>query len=471
MGQINDYAQLGGIWKDVWGSSVFDPFKFLTPIITDMPLEDPLSEAGGIMHVPIQTTQEAGITHAPPRSTPGYGTATMVAPNAGSVPQMLIEGAQIYGRSLVTYESMMRSLKDFNGDDESAKKAVKSASKQVMNSLGRALAKRGEVLALNGGLPEGLGTIEAVGTSPGATTYQGTAGFQNDVSVSFGTWAQAIFAMAEGGTFDIFNGTTKVNTGANTALSGGGGPAQTGLILTGINPAAPISPVTATGRVLRFFHTINGATGITSLQANNSIFYETGGPATSGVIGAEPLGLSYLLSIGTTGFPSTIYGLDTATNNVLAGNAITGMGNAKIGQIIENLATPIDYGLVGRTIRAYVPTRLFQLLSVDEASLRRYNGEAKKAKNGFSQLEYNMGGNNVLEVMGHPFQKQGRITSCVPDECHRVGPQDISFLTRKGGNYVLEVAAAAASEMRAGGQYNLYVDSAKHGFVGTGVTY
>ncbi|HAM59698.1 MAG TPA: hypothetical protein DCQ64_31535, partial [Candidatus Rokubacteria bacterium] len=100
--QINDYGQLGGLWKDVWGNSVFDPFKFLTPIITDMPLEDPLSQAGGIMHQAIQVTQEAGITHAPPRTTPGYGTTTMVAPNAGNVPQMQIEGAQIYGRALVT---------------------------------------------------------------------------------------------------------------------------------------------------------------------------------------------------------------------------------------------------------------------------------------------------------------------------------------------------------------------------------
>lgn len=469
--QINDYGQLGGIWKDVWGNTVFDPFKFLTPIISSLPLEDPMSEAGGIMHQAIQTTQEAGITHAAPQVTPGYGTSTLVAPNAGSVPQMQIQGAQIYGRALVTYESMMGSLKNFNGDEEDAKKAVKSATKIVMNSLGRALAKRGEVLALNGGLPEGLGTIEAVGAAPVGTTYQGTAGFYLDVSIDPQTWAQAIFAMAEGSTFDIYAGTTKQNSGANTALSGGGGPAQTGLILIGINPAAPTAPVTATGRVLRFFHTINGATGITALANTRSIFYETGGPAVAGSIGSEPLGLSYLLSIGTTGFPTSIYGLDSATYNVVAGNAVTGMGNAKISQIIENLSTPIDYGVVGQTIRAYVPTRLFQLLAVDEASLRRYNGSQKKAQNGFSQLEYNVGGNNVLEVVGHPFQKAGRITSCVPDEVHRVGPQDVSFLTRRGGNYVLEAATGAASEMRAGGKYNMYVDSAKHGFVGTGITY
>ena len=466
MTQINDYSQLGGIWKDVWGNSVFDPFKFLTPIISDMPLEAPASEAGGKYHQPIMVTQEAGITHAAPRTTPGYGSAIYVNPNAGQVPDWQIEGAQIYGRSLVTYEAMMRSLKDVNGSEEDLRKAVKSSSKIVMNSLGRALAKRGEVLAINGGMPEGLGTIEAVGTTPVATTYQGTAGFYNDVSISSDTWAQAIFAAAEGSTYDIYT-TTKQNAGVNTAL----GSVQTGLILIGLNPASLVSPVTATGRVLRFFHTINGATGITSLAAGRNVFYETGGPGTSSV-GSEPYGLSYIASIGTSGFGVTsLYGLDSANYSMVAGNRVTGVGNVKIAQLIEYLASPIDYGVIGMKVRALAPTRLFQQLAADEASLRRYNGEQKKAKNGFSAIEYNMGGNNVLEVLGHPFQKGGRVTCYVPEEAHRVGPQDVSFLTRKGGEYVLEVAGGAASEMRAMGQYNLYCDTPRHMLVLEGVTY
>lgn len=468
MGQINDYSQLGGIWKDVWGSTVFDPFKFLTPIISDMPLEEPASQAGGVYHQPMLATLEAGITHAAPRTTPGYGSAVFVNPNAGQVPQWQVEGAQLYGRSLVTYEAMMRSLKDVSGSEEDLRKAVKSATKVVMNSLGRALAKRGEVLAINGGLPEGLGTIEATGTTPQATTYQGTAGFYNDVSISADTWAQAIFAAAEGSTYDIYAGTTKQNTGVNTAL----GSVQTGLILVGVNPASPNSPVTATKRVLRFFHTINGATGIQALANTRSIFYETGGPAVAGSIGAEPLGLSYIASIGTGGsFPTSLYGIDSANYSMAGGNREANVGNVKIAQLMEYLASPIDYGVIGMTVRSLVPTRLFQQLAADEASLRRYGGEQKKAKNGFSSIEYNMGGNNVLQVLGHPFQKGGRVTSYVPDEVHRVGPQDVSFLTRKGGDYVLESASGAASEMRAMGQYNLYSDTPKHMLTLENVTY
>lgn len=471
MPQINDYSQLSGIWKDVWGSTVFDPFKFQTPIISDMPLEDPQSTAGGKFHQSIMVTHEAGITHAPPQTTPGYGGRVYVNPRAGRVPDAQIEGAQLHGRSLVTYEAMMRSLKDVSGSEEDLRKAVKGASKQVIYGLGRALAKRGEVLALHGGHPEGLGVIEAVGTTPQATTYDGAAGFYLDVSVDPNTWAQAIFAMAEGAAFDIYTSVPAIaNTVANTLLATSG---ENGLVLIAVNPASPTAPVTTTGRVLRFFHTSNaaGACNASTLAINNRIFYESGGPATTGVIGAEPLGLAYLSSIGTTGYPTALYSIDSANFSIWGGNRVSNVGNVKIAQLIEQLATPLDYGVMGSKVRAVVPNRLFQQFAMDEASLRRYNGSQKKADNGFSAIEYSMGGNNVLEVMGHQFQKAGRITAYVPEEAHRVGPQDVSFLTRKGGEYALEVANGAASEMRAMGQYNLYLDAPKHALSLEGVTY
>lgn len=475
MPQINDYTQLSGIWKDVWGSTVFDPFKFQTPIISGMPLEDPQSTAGGKFHQSIMVTHESGISHAPPQTTPGYAGRVYVNPRAGRVPDAQIEGAQLYGRSLVTYEAMMRSLKDVSGSEEDLKKAVKGASKQVIYGLGRALAKRGEVLALHGGHPEGLGVIEAVGTTPVGTTYDGVAGFYLDVSIDPNTWAQAIFAMSEGAPFDIYTAVPAIaNTVANTVLATSG---ENGLILIGVNPAVPVAPVAVTGRVLRFFHTSNaaGACNASTLAIGNRIFYETGGPATAG-IGAEPLGLAYLSSIGTGAysggtFPTALYNIDSANYAIWGGNRQSNVGNIKLAQLIEQLATPLDYGVMGSRVRAIVPNRLFQQFAMDEASLRRYNGTQKKAENGFSGIEYSMGGNNVLEVIGHQFQKGGRITTYVPDEAHRVGPQDVSFLTRKGGEYALEVANGAASEMRAMGQYNLYLDAPKHCLSLEGVTY
>lgn len=471
MPQINDYSQLAGIWKDVWGSTVFDAFKFATPIVSGMPLEAPASEAGGKFHQPILVTQEGGITHAAPQTTPGYGSALYINPRAGKVADAQIEGSQIHGRSLVTYEAIMRSVKDISGNEDDLRKAVKAATKQVVMTLGKALAKRCEVFALNGGLPEGLGTIEAVGTTPtGSITLDGVSGSVLDVSVSAATWAAAIFAQAEGASFDIYNSSSvKQNTVANTVLGG----SQTGFILYGVNPASPISPVTATGRVLRFWHnsTAAGALNATTLAAGNSIFYESGGPGGSSV-GAEPFGLSFLASVGTgSPFGTSLYNIDSATYSIWGGNRQTSVGNVKIAQLVEQLSTPIDFGVMGETIRALVPTKLFQQFATDEASLRRYNGAQKKAENGFESIQYSMGGGNVLEVMGHPYQKGGRVTCYVPAECHRVGPQDVSFLKRNGSDFVLENASGAASEARAMGQYNVYMDAPKHALVLEGVTY
>lgn len=472
--QINNVSQLMGIFKDVWGDSVFDPFRFATPIINQHPLEDPASEAGGKFWQPIMVTKEGGITHAPPSSSPGYGTATYVAPNAGKIPSWGVEAPQIYGRSLITYEAMMRSLKDFNSADVDAqRKAVKGATKTVVMSLGRSLALRGEILALNGGLPEGLGTIEAVGTTPQATTYEGVSGYYNDVSIDANTWARAIFAGLEGSTFDVYtSGAVKANTAANTALSGGGGPAQTGLILIAVNPSSPNTPVTATGRVLRFFHTSNGAGGVAAatLAATNSIFFETGGPGGS-TVGSECYGLSFLASIGTGGaYPNTLYGIDTSQYSLARGNRTTSVGAVNFAKLLELSSVLSDFGVVGQTINAWVPTKLYIKLASNEAAYRRYSGE-KKAVNGFESLEFITSGANKLSVMGHPFQKEGRLTLETPDEVHRVGPQDISFLKRNGTPYALESANAASSEVRAGGQYNFYSDTPKHLLTAEGITY
>lgn len=471
MSLVNDYSALTGIWKSIWGDTVFDPFKFIAPIITRMPLEEPASSAGGVFYQPIMVTKEAGITHAPPRTTPGYGTQTFIGPNAGTVPSWAIEAPQIYGRSLITYESMMRSLQNINSSDANAKKAVKSATALVVNSLGRSLAFRAEVLALNGGLAEGLGTIEAAGTTPVSTTYQGTAGYYLDVSVSAATWARGIFAGLESTSFDIYNGTTKVNVTANGVLSGGGGPAQTGLVLVGVNPASPTAPVTSTGRVLRFFHTVSAAL-TTALVANYSIFFESGGPSVAGAIGSEPFGLSLIAGLGTGGtYPTTMYGIDSSQYSMARGNVNTATGAVNFAKLQDFASSLTDFGVMGQTITAYVPNKLFASLVANEAALRQYAVASKRAENGFNYLEFATSGNNLLEVVGHPFQKQGRLTMCVHDELHRVGPQDVSFLKRTAGQYALEVPSAAASEVRASGQYNIYSDTPRHMLTAEGITY
>lgn len=499
MPQINDPTQLGGLLKDAWGSSVLDVFKFLTPVVTDAPLEEPASSVGGVFHQPVLLQYENGITHAAPGSTPGYGTTPYILPNAGATPDAEVQGSQIYSRSLVTYEAMMRTLNSINATGDDLKKAVRGATRTVMWSAGRSLAKRAEVLAIHGSQPTGLGVIESIsaqaasGAQSTPATINAVAGFFIDVSIDPSEWSQGIWAMSEGATYDVYtlpaaaattSGTVQ-NTSPNTAITATG---QNGLILYQVNPAVSLTGGSlagaVTGRVLRFFHTNTAATGIASVAIGRALFYESGGPATTtagGVIsiGREMMGIDMLANVNQTvcytgfgNYGATLYALDSAVYSMWAGNRVSGVGNIKLAQLMEYISTIVNYGVMGMKVRALVPTRLFQQFANDEASLRRYSKEGPKAKNGFSAIEYDVAGGNVLEVIGHPFQKDGKINIYVPDEFHRVGSQEISFLKRNSqGEYVLEVANGAASEMRAMGMFNFYADTNRHLMSLAGVTY
>lgn len=459
MGQFNTPAEIVGALKDAWGESIIQALAFATPVLDSAPFESPKSEVnGGIYHQPVFLSFEAGITHAAPRANVGATGTPFIRPRAGFVPDAQVQGYQIVGRSQLTYDALARTMKDVNAEDTNKKKAVRGATKIVMESLGLALAKRCEILALHG--QRGLGRIEAVGTTPVVgQAYDGGTGTQNDVSINPADWSQFIYAMAEGSTFDVF---TAVNVKTNTLVNAYLGNGQTGLVLIAVNPAAPIAPVTATGRVLRFWTETASAANVSAanLAAGNSVFFESGG-ITSEMIGLDGIGRN-------TG---TLQGINGANFIMWTGNQVGNVGNVKMAQLIDQLSTPINYGIMGKDISAIVPTRLYQQFNADEAALRRYNAQAKTAKTGSSGLEFEMTGYNKLSIGGHPAQKDGKIICYVPEEFHRVGSQDVGFVERGKGNFAVEVADVAASELRAFGCFAVYLDSPKHALVLDDVTY
>src|SRR5262249_8908564 len=136
-------------------------------------------------------------------------------------------------------------------------------------------------------------------------------------------------------------------------------------------------------------------------------------------------------------------------------------------------AKPINKGAKGKTIRAVVPTELFAQFANDEATLRRYSAETKKAKNGMGGLEMYLPHNATLEILGHALQKDGEILCYPPEEVVRVGSQDIDLI-RRGSNksdFVLEVAQSPASEMRGFGQFTPFAKTPSHMLWLGGVTY
>lgn len=478
--------ELFGVFRDAWAGSMAEPFKPITPIISDMPFSEG-KEQGGTFHWPLRATVEGGTTFAPPRLVPGDSGLAYVGARNGYTPDWQIEAPQIHARSRVTYEAIARSMQSVNAEAEDKKKAVRGATTVITEGLLSGTIKKAEALMLHG--RRGIGQVEANSSVVAASTTPGNelanpfdnnaAGFIIDISISPSSWAEAIFLQSEGGTFDLFTNTAgapvlpRLNTAANTVLTSGVN--QSGYVLTSVNPPTPQAGLTATGRVLRLFHSsgtaggngvgiIGGATFAT-IAAGAFVFYESGGPTT-----AEYVSLTAMAQNQTTLFnvPGTQY-------SVAKGNTFTNVGNFKLADMVRGLSRSINKGAMGVTIRSVVPTELFAQFANDEATLRRYAADTGKAKNGFEAIEMYLPHGSTLEIVGHNLQKDQEVLSYVPKEMLRIGSQDFDFVSRGGSRssdaLILEVAQQPASEARLFAQFAPLAAAPCHMTSFTGVTY
>jgi hypothetical protein len=489
MPAISGSAEAVGLFIDAWATDVVESFRNLTPVISDMPMT--ASEmVGGVYHQPVRLSFEAGQTFAPASPPSGTGASITpgngriyVGPRAGFVGDAQIRGMQIHGRSQIPYEAIARSASSLGAGISSLsagdrRKAVRAATKTVAEGLMMGTMKKVEALALHGG--EGLGQIEGASTQVSnvvASTYE-AGGFAIDVSLSPESWAEALWVAFEGHTLDLFANTSglpsgsKLNTTANSILTG---TSQNGFILIGVNPATPLTGGTATGRVLRLFHSsgtlgapgtgVLGGVTFSATAANNNqhIVFESAG------VGTEWTGLGLIAQ--NTG---TLFNIAGADYSAYQGNLVANVGNLRLATLIRGLARSINKGAQGKKIRAVVPTELFAQFANDESTLRRYAGESASAKNGFSSIEMFLPQGGVLEIVGHGLQKNGRVLCYVPQDTVRVGSDDLKMVDPAGGgsnSLTLHVGNSPSGEIRQFGQFAPFPATPAHMTLFTGVTF
>lgn len=486
MPAASGFAEQVGLFIESWDNNLFEPYSMEAPLLTSAKFV-PREQNGGVFHVPVRGTLEAGITTTAAQRTAGDGTLPYVGARAGFIPDWQVEAPQIDLRSRVKYEAIARSMKNVDATAADKKKAVRDATSTVVDGLLGAGIKRAEAWMLHG--RRGIGQVANISSVVAASTVSGNelsnpwdnlaAGFIVDVEFTAASWMEGIWYQSEGATFDFFansgglpSGSSRLNTTANTVFSGVG-TNQNGLVLTMVNPPTPQAGLTnGNTRVCRFFHTSGTAggagTGVIGGIAFNTLVnathvcFESGGPAS------EMTGLATIA--GNTG---TLYGISAAQYSVARGNSDSAAGNIKLADLVRRLARPINKGAKGKTIRAVVPTELFAQFANDEATLRRFTGSESKSKNGMGGLEMYLPYNATLEIMGHALQKDGEILCYVPEEVVRVGSQDISLIRRgsQAQDFILEVAQSPASEMRAFGQFTPFAKTPSHMLWLGGVTY
>jgi hypothetical protein len=347
-----------------------------------------------------------------------------IGPSMNPVVASLIGNAsltatQIATRDQITYNAVMRSM--------GSKAAFEDSVGLVIKNLFKSHGKFAEIDLLygNGAITSGVSlgqSTSIVSSSPNAA-----------ITISYGTWAPAIFSGFQAAKLDAYQSGIKLNTNA-------------ALVIVSVN-ASPVS--NSVGGVV----TVSGnASDITALIA------ASGGAAVDlywySAFGNNMTGLEgILLNTGSLfGISATTYDLWKA-NQYPAGS--TQLTFSKLQQAISQ---GVARGLDEEVITLVNPATFADLVS-ENAGARRYDSsyEEKKAMNGMKAIEY-WGPSGPNEILPHMFCHQGEAFIVPPDQLIKTGAAQGILDSLTGlGQLFLQVPDNTSAEMRLLSDFGLLV--------------
>lgn len=357
--------------------------------------------------------KEHGATYAP-SSGASSGPQTLNASIAGFVAQVQVEGFSIYMRSRLSYDAAAKASR-------AGKKAFAQAYGAVLKNLKESHQYRLELSLLYG--RDGLGTVST-----------NTAGV---LVITSATWATGIWAAGlKDAVLEAFDG-----VGTTAAQHNGD------LTVTSVSVSAKSVTVSGTSAAV----------------VANDVLYFKGARTTTGH--NECPGLYRILT--NTG---TLFNVDAASYDAWKSQSYAVGGNLSMTAIMQASALGMSYGLEKGIL--YCAPEKFAQLGVDEAALRRYvnDADAKNTQRGVKGVEFMMGPVDV-EVMAHPFVKQGHALLMPEKHIHRVGSTDITF-GMPGSDEPMEVHVTdtTALEMRSMSDQGIYIERPAHAVLLTGIT-
>ncbi len=442
---MNNQASLVGLFKEVYAGSIVEAWSFMAKLAKRINFVTQDLQPGNYYNQPVDVQFEQGISQAAAGSTPGAsGGPLFFNPTAGQMQNAQLAGAQIIGRSQVSYEAIARSVND--------KGAFKKATQHVVRRLSQATLKRLEYQLLHGGV--GAAVVSSIATETGGAGAYFTVCTITDASWSTGIWAGMV-----GAYIDVFQagGTARTANNINTGVTSG----TTGW--------CRISAVDTANKTI----TLNYGTTTGAAATDILAFASVGAGATlTTTLANEMQGLDGITN--WTASSGTQQNIATGTYDLWRGNQYSSStGVLSFPKLLEAAGLTASYGLMDELLFVISP-RAFEVINSDVAALRQYDVSysAAKAENGSSALKFN-GQTGPIEIMPHAFQKDGLAHGFCTSEALRVGSSDISFITRQGSEdkLILESSTVAASEMRAYSNQSLFVSQPRHTVRMAGITY
>lgn len=431
MAATNSTSTLVGTFKEVYAQEIIDLSAPILKVTNKIKFGE-ATMVGNKYHQPVDLVMEHGVTYAAANAS---GPVSLLNPVAGQMQDAQVEGAQIFARSQVDYETIFRAA-------QQGPKAFANATKHIVKRLTKSASKRLELSIMHG--RRGVGDISSKTGSSTSRVFTLTS-----ESSSAGIWAGM-----KNATLDIWKAdySAKINTNAAVVVSS-----------VALNSSNVVTlSVTGNATDLTAVDTEIGLP--TGGSGNAHIFFETASPTN------EMAGLDYIIRNTST----TLFNIDPSAYELWSGNVYSSAtGTIQMGKLLEALALPVSYGAEGEYVAVVAP-RAFEVLNSDLAALRMLDKsyDGGRGENGFGSLKYRFQ-NGSLEIMAHPLQKDGLVHVFNPSECKRIGATDLTFITRKGTEevLVLELANSAGSEMRCYANQALFIEAPRRTTVLGGVTY
>lgn len=391
MASVNTLTSLDGLFKIVYGDNIVNLLPEFAKVSKMVPFKE-REMIGEQYQIPVKLQHEHGFSYA----ASGDGAFALNNSIAGQMKKAIVNSNQIILRSTLDYESAYKSIGD--------KRAFKEATETLIENMSESFAKRLELSLLYG--QQGLGQVSVVsGTNP------------YTVTISAATWAPGIWSGMKDCELEIFD--TQSISGAT----------QRAAVYT-------ITSVDITNRQV-----VLSASAAVTPVVNDHLYYRGSRTATAY---KEMAGIDKILV--NTG---TLFNIDAATYELWRANTYNIGGSLTMAGLQLALSQAVALGLNEDCVVLVAPKR-WSNLNNDEAALRKYDYsyDKNKLEKGTEAISY-YGVSGKVDIISHPFVKEGEGFILPMKRLKRIGATDITF-KRPGrpDNIFRELVDNAGFELR-----------------------
>lgn len=417
---------LNGLYKEVYADKIKDLIPESDVFLKGIPFVSKEQREGNKYHQPLLVSYPSGATW-------GVGAVALSTAIASQMQDAQIQGSAITHRDLLAYDAAAKAA-------SGGKQSFMEATALIVKNLFKAESK---FLELD--LMYGSGTLtgsNTAGNSLGQQTTNTTGSPSTTttvVTISYVTWAAAIFSGMENAIVQFYNAGTLVGSGV-------------GYTIQSIN----VTPASATvGGTITVTSSVPDATALQALSSTTlDIFWNT-------QFGNAMLGLRGILN-NTTG---TVFNVSATTYSLWGGNVFAcGSTQLTFGKIQSAVALGVNRGLEGK-VKVAVSPNTFANLVDEQSGARLYDSSygSDKAENGFKKLQF-FSANGIIEIVPHIFMHQGEAMIVPEEETIRLGPVENVTSTLPGmpGEFFVQSQTYAAYELRAYANEAIFIEAPAH---------